>query len=205
METKQIALTRITEAIAYLVSGTFVIEKMAHDLYSSSTTHLNVGLDWLVIGLGGLSILMSFLYVLSAIPKPINIVNRFIEKTHDYMLIILFPITLPQIIPSLLDFSNADIPKGFGNTISVIGLVFLVGVIIVLLWHFWKIISSKKQGVVSLVVLSISMIFNTIIRIYQGVSRTETVSFCVIVLILLLVTLFKLTQKESSERKENEG
>jgi hypothetical protein len=191
-------LSVIAEAIAYLLSGIFVIEQISQRLTQDIVNNLDYSIDWLIILVGVISIVSSFLFLLYALPKSWEWVNKLVIKSKPYLLLILFPITIPQIVPVLFEFNKIQIPNIARYSLSVVGIIFTLLILTVLICHFIDIIKQKKKSLERLNILSLSIIFTMIIRLLQGASTTDSYIYLVILAVLTIVSLYLTTRKEKN-------
>jgi hypothetical protein len=181
-------LAFVTEAIAYFIAGSFVINVIAPKLFSEDLgSRMNQAVNWVTLAAGGFSILVAFLLVMTTIPY--NKMARFVQffERHRYwLLIILFPITIPQILPVILDSEYL--------LLSIVAWIFLIFILVAIGITSWKVLIkfTPKQ----FVALCVAFVVSAIIRLFQGVDNTELAVFLIAVLVLLILTLFNLSRKK---------
>lgn len=171
----------ITEGIAYFVSGVFVVNYVIPLLLSEDQgSLLNQAGNWLTVIVGGFSVLVGFLFVSTVIPfRQMPKLLRYFDERKDWMLFILFPITLPQIFQNLGH-----------RAIFVLVVVFLFFILSAMVSKTWFIITRDTRTYVrNLVTLSLAFSMSTIIRLLQGANRTEIVIFLIVICVLLGLVL----------------
>jgi len=167
----------ITEALAYFISGIFVINVIAPELSSQVQGNLlNQVANRLIIGVGAFSILVGFLFVYTTIPcKHMPRFLRYFDRHKDWLLIILFPITLPQIFQNL-----------HYQPILILAVIFLIFIIVAIVARSWSIIAKSTRHSVT---LGLAFCMSAIIRLFQGAGKTEVAVLLAAVCILLILAL----------------
>lgn len=167
----------ITQALAYFISGIFVINVIAPVLSSQDQGNLlNQVANRLTIGVGAFSILVGFLFVYTTIPcKHVPRLLRYFDQHKDWLLIILFPITLPQILQ--------DLPY---RPILILAVIFLIFIIVAIVANSWSIIAKNTRHSVT---LGLAFCMSAIIRLFQGAGKTEVAVLLAAVCILLILAL----------------
>ncbi len=174
-------LAFIAEAIAYFISGSWVIGIITPRL--SSPDEANVIVNLLTIAFGILSIIVGFLLLVNTLHRiKMSRFGQLLDRSRNFTLVILFPVTLPQIIPVL--FSSSHL------MLSISAGLFLLLVIVAILITSWPVF---KKDVSTLLTMSLMLLVTTIIRFLQGVGPTEIVLLLVTVCILIIFTIYRLS------------
>ena len=181
-------MVTFTEAIAYFIAGSFVINIIAPRLFSQDPGSLvNQAVNWLTLAAGGFSILAAFLFVLTTIPcKNVPRFLQCFDRHRDWLLVILFPITVPQILPVILDSEYLLI-----SIVAWIFLIFIFAAIAITSWHVLTKFTPQQ-----LIALSLAFVMSAIIRLFQGASNTELAVFLAAIFVLLILTLSKFRRKK---------
>ena len=167
----------ITEALAYFLSGVFVINVIAPLLFSQDQGNLvNQLANWLTFIVGAFSILVGFLFVSTTIPcKHVPRFLRYFDQHKGWLLVILFPITIPQI------FRDSQ------NLVTfILAVIFLIFIIVAIVITSWPIIAKSTRKSVT---LGLTFCMSAIIRLFQGASKTEVAVLLAAVCVLLILAL----------------
>jgi hypothetical protein len=171
----------ITEGLAYFLSGIFVINVIAPLLLSQNQGNLVDRLaNWVTIVVGAFSVLVGFLFVSVVIPcKRVPGFLRYFHQHKDWLVMILFPITLPQIFRDL-----------HNRPVFILAVIFLIFILVAMVTKTWSIIAKNTRYYTRyLVTLSLAFCVSAIIRLFQGASKIEVAVLLVATCILLILAL----------------
>ncbi len=107
--------------------------------------------------------------------------NESFERFRPWLLAIVFSIATTQLLPVLLNFGILPL--------SITAFTFFAFFTVAIIFISWDILTRRTYLLVQITCAFTSM---SIIRVFQGASKTEIVTILVVIFIFLLLTIFSI-------------
>jgi uncharacterized membrane protein YidH (DUF202 family) len=195
------------EAMTYFLAGGFVLKTISPRIYDINTGNFTFIIDILTFVIGWISIIAGIYCILITIFRS----ERKIEwyRKHKYwFLFVLFPITVPQIVPLMLNsgsyslmFQFSTIESTITSLISIFSSLFLllllVG-IVVISYPFLK-------NILYLLGMAFLFAITAILRYYQAIIDTEqTTNYDVMIYITICSILILAAMQNYVRNREHQ-